>query len=140
MKYQSLAKARRAMRVRAKIRETANRPRLSVFRSGKFTYAQIISDEKGITLVSVSEKELKASKVSNSVKKPAGKAAVTTQKSPAAALQAGKTQRALALGALLAKKAAEKGIKEVSFDRGHYRYHGRIKALADSARQGGLIF
>lgn len=111
------AKIRRKLRVRVKVRGTAERPRLSVFRSNKAIYAQLIDDGKGQTLVAISEKEL----TKNS--KSGGET---------------KTERARLLGNWLAQKAVKKGIKTVGFDRGSYRYHGRVKALAEGAREGGL--
>ncbi|KJC46322.1 50S ribosomal protein L18 [Bradyrhizobium sp. LTSPM299] len=112
--------ARRKQRVRISLRRSANgRPRLSVFRSSKHIYAQVIDDLKGETLASASslEKSLR---------------------------DAGKTgadiDAAKAVGKLLAERAAQKGVKEVVFDRGAYIYHGRVKALADAAREGGLSF
>jgi large subunit ribosomal protein L18 len=111
-------KERRLKRVRAKIRGTKKRPRLTVFRSNKYTFAQIIDDEKGITLVAANEKQALKNTSKNQTK----------------------TERATAVGEILAKKALKKGIKKVAFDRGHYRYHGRIKALAEAARANGLIF
>lgn len=91
------------------------RPRLSVFRSNKFVYAQLIDDEKGITLVAVHEKELK---VATGLKK---------------------AEKAKELGKLLAEKAIAKKIKQVVLDRSSYKYHGRVKAIADGAREGGII-
>jgi len=105
---------KRQKRVRSKIRASKDRPRLCVFRSNKFIYAQIIDDEKGKTLIGVSEKEL------------TGKGA--------------KSENAKKLGEMLAKKAIAKKIKTVVFDRGSYSYHGRVKALAEGAREGGLVF
>jgi len=107
---------RRKKRVRAKIFGTADQPRLSVFRSNRYTYAQLINDEKGETLVSVSTRELKST--------------VKDQKS--------KVALAEHLGELVAKKAIEKGIKKAVFDRGRYKYHGRVKAVAEGVRKGGL--
>ncbi|MDD2553139.1 MAG: 50S ribosomal protein L18 [Desulfotomaculaceae bacterium] len=109
----------RRERVRKKIAGTAERPRLNVFRSLKNIYAQIIDDENMATLVAVStlEPELKGKMPSNS-----------------------NSAAAAAVGELLAKKALEAGIKQVVFDRAGYVYHGRIKALADAARAGGLEF
>lgn len=109
----------RQERVRKKIRGTAERPRLNVFRSLQNIYAQIIDDEKGTTIVAASTlaPELKGKLPSSS-----------------------NTAAAAAVGELLAKKAAEAGIKQVVFDRAGYVYHGRIKALADAARAGGLEF
>jgi large subunit ribosomal protein L18 len=111
---------RRTFRVRNRIRRSrTTRPRLSVFRSNKHMYAQIIDDSTGTTLVAAGtvEKELGG----------AGKAA--SNKAAAAKV-----------GQLLASRAIERGIKQVVFDRGPYKYHGRIQALADAARQGGLEF
>lgn len=110
---------RRKRRTRAKIRGTAQRPRLSVFRSNRYTYAQLIDDEQGKTLVSASTKELMALK--------------SKTLNP-------KLQQAEQLGELIAKKALEKGIKKAVFDRGEYKYHGRVKAVAEGARKGGLQF
>ena len=109
-------KLRRQKRVRLKIRGTEERPRLSVFRSNKFTYAQLINDEKAITLVGVSEKNLD--------KKVDSK----------------KSERAKAIGTILAEKAKAQKIKKVVFDRGSYAYRGRISSVADGAREGGLEF
>ena len=107
---------RRRARVRRQIRRSANgRPRLSVFRSNKYIYAQVIDDLNGKTVASASSRE----------------EAVT-----AAANQ----EAAAAVGKLLAQRATEQGVKEVVFDRGPYLYHGRVKALAEAAREGGLAF
>lgn len=114
------AQARRKARVRRAIRARAyGRPRLSVFRSSKQIYAQIIDDEKGLTLVSASSME----------------------KEKRASLKTGaNVEAAKVVGKLIAERAAAKGIKDVVFDRGAYMYHGRVKALADGAREGGLQF
>jgi large subunit ribosomal protein L18 len=111
---------RRKFRVRFSIRKKARgRVRLSVFRSHKHIYAQIIDDASGVTLAAASslEKDMRT-KVKTGGNKDA----------------------AQAVGKLLAERAQEKGIKEVVFDRGAYLYHGRIKALAEAAREGGLAF
>jgi large subunit ribosomal protein L18 len=110
---------RRAHHVRNKIFGTAERPRLSVFRSSKHIYAQLIDDSQGVTLAAASScgKDAKA-------KIPYG----------------GNIKAATAVGQVIAEAAKSRGINKVAFDRGHYRYHGRIKALADAARQGGLQF
>jgi len=108
----------RHRRVRAKIKGTKERPRLCVFRSNKHIYAQLIDDGEGKTLVSASDFELGTKK---------GKKAV-------------KTELAKEVGKAVAKKAADKKIKEVVFDRGGYKYHGRVKALAEAAREAGLKF
>ncbi len=112
--------ARRKNRVRLQLRRTSTgRPRLSVFRSSKHIYAQVIDDLKGVTLASASslEKSLR---------------------------DGGKTgadiDAATAVGKLVAERAVKNGVKEVVFDRGQYLYHGRVKALADAAREGGLSF
>ncbi len=111
---------RRKARVRKAIRERAyGRLRLSVFRSSKQIYAQIIDDENGVTLVAAS-----------SLEKPNRDALKT-----GANIEAAKV-----VGKLLAERATAKGVKEVVFDRGAYMYHGRVKALADGAREGGLQF
>ena len=110
------ARGRIRERIRRKVTGTAERPRLAVFRSLKSIYAQVIDDASGQTIVSAS-----------SLEKDAG-----TKGSNAAA--------AKAVGALIAKKAKDKGITRVIFDRGGYLYHGNIKALADSARENGLEF
>lgn len=112
----STQEQRRQVRVRAKIFGTKDKPRLSVFKSNKYIFAQIINDEVGETIVGISEKELTVKEKAN------------------------KTQRARELGVAIAKKAIAKKIKSVTFDRGSYLYHGRIKALAEGAREGGLKF
>jgi large subunit ribosomal protein L18 len=114
--YKIDKKLKRTIRVRSKIKGTKDRPRLSVFRSNRYIYAQIIDDEVGKTIVGVSEKHL-------------GDKVPTT-----------KVDKAKALGLLLAKKAIEKKVKKVVFDRRSYAYSGRIKAVAESARMGGLKF
>ncbi len=110
---------KRHLRVRKKVYGTAERPRLNVFRSEKHIYAQIINDDLGTTLVAAStlDKELK-----ETVKLGSNKEA------------------AKAVGQLIAKKAVEKGITMVVFDRGGFIYHGRIKELAEAAREAGLEF
>lgn len=116
-------KLKRQIRVRSKIRGTKNKPRLSVFRSNRFIYAQLINDVEGQTLVAASEKELEV----KSVKGP-----------PSARL--GKKEKAVLVGQLLAKKAITKKVKEVVFDRGGYPYAGRVENVAKGAREGGLKF
>jgi large subunit ribosomal protein L18 len=111
---------RRKQRVRTAIRRTANgRPRLSVFRSGKHIYAQVIDDAAGRTLVAASSID---GALKDKLKRGADKAA------------------AAEVGKLVAERAVAAGIKEVVFDRGGYHFHGRVKALADAAREGGLTF
>ena len=113
----NVARLRRHARVRKNISGTAERPRLDVFRSSKHIYAQIIDDVTGTTLVSASSLE-KAFTESHG----------------------GNCDAAKAVGKLVAEKALEKGIKTVVFDRGGYIYHGRVAALAEGAREGGLKF
>jgi large subunit ribosomal protein L18 len=113
IKKQNARFARRAARVRAKITGTAERPRLSVFKSHRYIYAQIIDDTKGNTLVSFTSKDAKG-------------------KSPA--------DRAKEVGLGLAKKAVAAKIKKVVYDRGGYLYAGKIKLVAEGAREGGLEF
>jgi large subunit ribosomal protein L18 len=113
------ARQRRHYRVRQVVSGTGERPRLCVFRSLNHIYAQVVDDEHGHTLAAASslDPEIKGN-------------------------SAGKTKagRAGQVGSLLAKRAVEKGISQVAFDRGGYKYHGRVKALADAAREGGLKF
>ena len=106
----------RHVRVRGKISGTPNRPRLNVFRSNANIYAQILDDVNGVTLVSAS----------------------TVEKNFEGAT--GNAEAAKKVGQLVAKRALAKGIEEVVFDRGGYVYHGRVAALADGAREGGLKF
>jgi len=108
----------RHRRVRARIHGTANRPRLSVFRSNRRVWTQLIDDERGATLVSAHEGEVI---LSGKQKKGEGKIA-----------------RAEKVGMLVAERASSRNIKAAVFDRGGYRYHGRVKAVADGARKGGL--
>ncbi|HTY81746.1 MAG TPA: 50S ribosomal protein L18 [Dehalococcoidales bacterium] len=113
------ARERRHVRVRQKIAGSAERPRLAIFRSLSNIYAQVIDDNKGNTLVSASTLDAELKKETKGKKK---------------------TGRAEQVGILVAKRAAEKGIKQVTFDRGGFKYQGRVKALADAARKGGLKF
>jgi len=126
---------RRQKRVRAKIFGTARRPRFSVFKSLKHIYAQIIDDEKGITLVAASDRELKGK-----TKKKKGKITSKKLKKIEKIVRTGKVAIAYEVGKLIGKKALKKKIKKVSFDRGGFKYHGRIKALAEGARESGLEF
>ncbi len=128
-------RTRRKKRTRAKIYGTAEKPRLSVFRSNRYTYAQLINDENGKTLVSASTKELEKSKTKGpaSANLPVGKAGASSGR------QNSKLKLAERLGELLAKKAVEKGITKTIFNRGKYNYHGRIKMVAEGARKGSLL-
>ena len=106
------------MRIRKKIYGTAEKPRLAVFRSNKQIYVQVIDDLNGVTLLSASSKE----------KEIASRTGVK------------KVEQAAIVGKLVASKCIEKGIANVVFDRSGYKYHGRVKSLADAAREGGLKF
>lgn len=111
---------RRQARVRRQVKKAANgRPRLSVFRSSKQIYAQVIDDTTGVTIAAAStmEKDLRGELATGA-----------------------NTDAAAKVGALVAARSVEKGVKQVIFDRGGYIYHGRVKALADAARGGGLEF
>jgi large subunit ribosomal protein L18 len=116
------ARERRRKRVRAKVRGTDQRLRLCVFRSSAHIYAQIINDDDGHTLVAAStlDKEVRASEAAEGV--------------------TAKVAKATAVGKLLAERAKAKGLNKVVFDRAGYLYHGRVKALAEGARTGGLEF
>ncbi|MCK4554162.1 50S ribosomal protein L18 [Candidatus Parcubacteria bacterium] len=150
-KAKQYQRSRRRGRVRAKVSGTSKCPRLSVFRSNKGMYLQLIDDEKSKTLVSVYNKEVpsfaKATEgKSSSVKATEGKSfsiKATEGKSSFAKATEDKGKKVVVsfeLGKLVAKKALDKKIKKVIFDRGGYKYHGRIKAVADGAREGGLKF
>ena len=121
---------RRHRRVRAKIKGTAKVPRLCVFRSNKHIYAQLIDDEKGKTLISASDLDIGKSKIKNP------KSKVPKDKKPLS----GKEAIAYRVGQILAQKALEKKFEKVVFDRGGYKYHGRVKAIAEGARENGLKF
>ena len=110
---------RRRLHVRQKITGTTERPRLTVFRSSKHIYAQLIDDLQGVTMASASS---------------------MLADIHASTSYGGNKKAAAVVGKKLAELAKEKGISKVAFDRGHYRYHGRVQALADAAREGGLQF
>lgn len=110
----NLQKTRRQVRTRARIKGFTNRPRVSVFRSNKYIFAQLIDDNKGETIIGVSEKSLKTTGT--------------------------KSEKAKALGLLLAGKAKAKKISKIVFDRGSYSYHGRVKNVAEGLREGGMEF
>ena len=112
-----LRRSRIRFNIRKKLKGTPERPRLSVFRSNKDIYAQLIDDSKGQTLAAASskDKDILAQKVN-------------------------KTEKGKLVGAAIARKASELGLKDVTFDRGGYLYHCRVKAVADGAREGGLQF
>lgn len=112
----SAARNRRRQRVRRKISGTSQRPRLSVFRSNRYIYAQLIDDVEGRTVAAASSQEADLRGSSLTV------------------------ETAAEVGALLGQRAKEAGVTEVVFDRGGYKFHGRVKALAEAARQAGLEF
>jgi len=114
MLEKQLKRKRRHKRVRAKVSGTGKLPRLSVFRSGKHIYAQLIDDQKGKTIIEANDQKLKG--------------------------KSSKIDKAKEIGKTIAKKALAGKIEKVVFDRGGYKYHGRIKALAEGAREGGLKF
>lgn len=117
----ALSKIERRQRIKNRIRKivngTQNKPRLAVFRSNNEIYAQVIDDTKGVTLVAASSRDKNIAQASGT-----------------------KTEKAKMVGEEVAKKAKEAGIEEISFDRGGYLYHGRVKSLAEGARQAGLKF
>ncbi|ANY67064.1 50S ribosomal protein L18 [Paenibacillus algorifonticola] len=113
------ARLKRHLRVRKKINGTVARPRLSVFRSAKHMYAQLIDDVQGVTLAAASTQDKELTEAIGN---------------------GGSVEAARKVGELLAKRAQAKGVNQVVFDRGGYLYHGRIQALADAAREAGLEF
>jgi len=140
-------KSRRKARQRVKISGTKSRPRLSVFRSNKHIYAQLIDDEKGVTLVVASDREIKKPKAQSSKLKVTLKESQkfsteqATQKAKLKKLErVGKAAIAFEVGKLIAKKALDKKMEKVVFDRGGCAYHGRVKSLSEGAREGGLKF
>ncbi len=110
--YKQAKRAGRHARIRAKIKGTSERPRLAVFKSNRFVYAQVIDDTSGVTLAAADSRQTKGTM----------------------------TEGAVAVGAAVAKAAAGKGITTVVFDRGGFKYQGLVAALADSARSNGLTF
>jgi len=110
----------RRYRIRRKVAGTVGRPRLSVFRSASHIYAQVVDDERGVTLVAASSREPNLDMTGIEAK--------------------GKVAKSMAVGRLIAQRAKQAGVAKVSFDRGGYLYHGRVRALADGARAGGLEF
>ncbi|MFO7851540.1 MAG: 50S ribosomal protein L18 [Bacteroidota bacterium] len=118
----SLSKTERRRRIKLRIRKkvhgTSERPRVAIYRSNKQIYAQVIDDEKGMTLLSASSRE----------------------KDIASDDKGTKIEKAARVGKLLAKKCKDAGIESIVFDRGGYKYHGRVKSLAEAAREGGLKF
>ena len=129
-------------RIRRKLSGTAARPRLAVFRSEAHIYAQVIDDGEGKTLVSASTVAKVDSDAKGSDAKGGGAKGSDAKAGDAKAKKAngGNVAAAKTIGKLVAERAQEKGIKSVVFDRGGFQYHGRIKALADAAREAGLEF
>ena len=123
---------RRHKRVRARIKGTGHRPRLCVFRSLKHIYAQLVDDEKRHTVVSASDLEIKKEKKNLPHRQ--------TRRRGEKETRVGKIAIAFEVGKLIAEKALKKKIERVVFDRGGFAYHGRLKALAEGAREGGLKF
>jgi large subunit ribosomal protein L18 len=115
-----LGRERRHLRIRRKVAGTAERPRLSVFRSLNHIYCQLVDDHSGRTLVAVSSRDKELVEPLKGLK--------------------GKTARSARVGEQLAARAKEKGIQRICFDRSGYLFHGRVKAVADGARKGGLNF
>ncbi|CAG7647382.1 50S ribosomal protein L18 [Paenibacillus solanacearum] len=112
------ARLKRHLRVRKKIQGTTERPRLNIFRSSKHMYAQLIDDVQGVTIAAASTQDKELNEVGNG----------------------GNVDAATKVGALIAERAKKAGVTQVVFDRGGYLYHGRVKALADAAREAGLEF
>jgi len=117
MNNKTIARQKIRYRIRKKVSGTPERPRLSVFRSNTDIYAQLIDDQNGVTVASASSKQKD----------------ISAQKAP-------KCEKSKMVGQAIAKKAIELGLKQVIFDRSGYVYHGRVKAVADGAREGGLDF
>lgn len=115
MKDLAIKRNQRAKRIRKGLKRVGSRPRLSIFRSNKYIWAQVIDDSKAETIASITDKSLKDAKGT-------------------------KTEKAAQVGEKIAELALKKKIKQVYFDRGKYRYHGRVKALAEAARKKGLEF
>jgi large subunit ribosomal protein L18 len=116
MLERKVGRARRHAKIRAHVKGTAEKPRLSMFRSNKQVVCQLIDDVKGVTLAAASGVDLKKEQKGT------------------------KTERATLVGRILAERALEKNIKTIAFDRGGYKYHGRVKAVAEELRQKGLEF
>ena len=132
MNHQRDMKRRRKRKARSVfdgIRLNTDRPRLTVFRSNKFIYAQVIDDRAGHTLAAASSREAGIAPAEGPAAEGAAEGAAK-----------GKVSAAAKVGLAIAERAKKAGVEKVVFDRRHYRYHGRIKALADGARKGGLSF
>ena len=114
---------RRHRKVRAKISGTSKVPRLCIFKSNKYIYAQLIDDQKGKTILNSDNLKFKKTKTKTKTSSSSGKVGLARE-----------------VGKMIAEKAVKKGIKNIVFDRSGYKYHGRVKALAEGAREGGLKF
>jgi len=140
-KTKQLNRQRRHSRVRALVKGTSERPRISVFKSNKHIFTQFIDDETGKTILSskvVADKKSKIGRGEGPVRSPRG-----TRAEPGLGSRVSvgtKTDKATKIGEMLAEKAKESGIKEAVFDRGGFKFHGRIKAVADGLRKGGIKF
>jgi large subunit ribosomal protein L18 len=138
---------RRHKKIRAKVFGTADKPRLCVFRSEKHIYTQLIDDEKAKTIVEASDLELKEDKSSfrpfaaaREFKKNRGTKIEKAKEGEESKPSSSPVAKAREVGKLIAKKAEDLKIERVVFDRGGYKYHGRVKAVAEGAREGGLKF
>lgn len=127
---------RRHKRIRAKIKGIAKIPRFCIFRSNRHIYAQLIDDEKGKTLIVANDQEVKGRPHKTVPRQKQDKDA----KDKKDKIMTGKVAVAYEIGKLIAEKASKKKIEKAVFDRGGYKYHGKVKALAEGAREGGLKF
>ena len=135
--YANQARLRRHQRVRKKVSGTAARPRLSVFRSATQIYAQVINDEQGRTIVAASSRDPEYAQLAASAP------TLGADEAPEALrgiLDNARVRQAVVVGQLIAQRAKAAGVEKVVFDRGGYIYHGRVAALAEGARKGGLDF
>jgi large subunit ribosomal protein L18 len=133
-------RTRRHKRVRAKIKGTSEVPRLCVFRSSRHIYTQLIDDEKGKTILSASDFGLKKENKTQKLNLKETSKSKTKKKDEKEREKTAKVNTAFLVGKLIAEKAKGKKIIKVVFDRGGYKYHGRVKAVAEGAREGGLKF
>ena len=136
--YSNQARVRRHIRLRRKLAGTTERPRLSVFRSGDQIYAQVIDDTARRTLLAASSRDAELAKMSSD--KIAGLDGEETPESLKGIEKNRRVRQAWLVGELVAKRAKAAGVTQVVYDRGGYIYHGRIAALAEGARHGGLAF
>ncbi len=137
--YANQSRLRRHLRVRKRLAGTSERPRLCVFRSANQIYAQIVDDAQGRTIVAASSRDADLAKV-KSASKAGGEGEEGTPEAYRGLEENRRVQLAYKVGQLLAERAKAAGLQRVVFDRGGYIYHGRVAALADGARKGGLDF